>query len=113
MLDGLSVAIDDRRGYVSCRRGVFIVIRIGSEAVAVLGFGALLAALVTHQVTGTVADQVAAGAPGHPDVFYAAFAPTVLACAVACTVCWVGFLALVRRERDTSCAPTQNLAGSR
>ncbi|MCP2279542.1 Predicted arabinose efflux permease, MFS family [Nocardia amikacinitolerans] len=76
LVDGhaLSVVPADRGGTAA---GVLNFFRIGSEAIFVAGYAVVLSAVVGTQLSGSAADDTAAGQYGHPDVYRSAFTTTV------------------------------------
>lgn len=78
--------------------GLLNFFRIGSEALFVALYAVVLTAAVRAQ-PGTVgiADQVAAGQPGHGDVYTQALAPVLWGIGVVVVLLGVSFVALYRR----------------
>ncbi|TQM31913.1 MFS transporter [Nocardia bhagyanarayanae] len=76
LVDGhaLSVVPAERGGTAA---GVLNFFRIGSEAVFVAGYAIVLSAVVGSRLSGSAADDTAAGQYGHPDVYRSAFTTTV------------------------------------
>lgn len=76
LVDGhaLSVVPAERGGTAA---GVLNFFRIGSEALFVAGYAVVLSAVVGTQLSGSAADDTAAGQYGHPDVYRSAFTTTV------------------------------------
>ncbi|MET8775371.1 MFS transporter [Nocardia sp. NPDC050713] len=76
LVDGhaLSVVPAERGGTAA---GVLNFFRIGSEAIFVAGYAVVLSAVVGTQLSGSAADDTAAGQYGHPDVYRSAFTTTV------------------------------------
>ncbi|MFT4041922.1 MAG: MFS transporter [Gordonia sp. (in: high G+C Gram-positive bacteria)] len=77
LIDGhaLTVVPADRVGTAA---GLLNFFRIGSEAIFVAGYAAVLSTLVDRRLTGGAAADTAAGQPGHPEVYRSAFGITVL-----------------------------------
>lgn len=70
--------------------GVLNFLRTGVAAVAVTGYGMLVAALIGSSLPAETAARVAAGQPGHAEVFAAAFQQAVLV--VSAVVALIGVL---------------------
>ena len=67
--------------------GLLNLFRIGSEAIAVGAYAAVLALLIRHSLSDpAVADSVAAGHPGHPGAYAAALHTMLLAIAALVVV---------------------------
>lgn len=97
LVDGhaLKVVPEERTGTAA---GLLNFFRIGSEAVFVAGYAALLSTLIGRQLSGDTAAATAAGQPGHPDVYYGAFSTTVVVLAALVAVVTVA-VTLIRRRR--------------
>lgn len=87
--------------------GLLNFFRIGSEAIFVALYSAALAALIRAQPhTDGIADQVAAGHPGHPWIYMRALAPVLIALSVLALTLLAAFIPLYRRATHTS-APSE------
>lgn len=83
--------------------GLLNFFRIGSEAVFVALYSAVLTALVRRQPGADgIADEVAAGQPGHPQVYADALAPLLLGISLVVLVLGVAFAVLYRRAVRTT-----------
>ncbi|GAB2652146.1 MFS transporter [Gordonia jinhuaensis] len=78
LIDGHALAVvpAERTGTAA---GLLNFFRIGSEAVFVAGYAFALSTFVGRQLSGTAAEDTAAGQPGHPEVYRSAFETTVYA----------------------------------
>lgn len=102
---GLPLGIVDGRalGFVPAERsgtaaGLLNFFRIGSEALFVALYSAVLVALVRRQPGAAgVVDEIAAGQPGHPEVYAHALAPLLVGISLVVLVLGVAFVALYRR----------------
>ncbi|WP_415394493.1 MFS transporter (plasmid) [Rhodococcus globerulus] len=76
LVDGHALAVvpAERTGSAA---GLLNFFRVGSEALFVAGYAFILSVLVGQQLTGTAADDTAAGQPGHPELYRSAFNTTV------------------------------------
>jgi MFS family permease len=78
--------------------GVLNFLRLGSEAVAVAAFGAVIAAVIGSQLgDATLGAAVAAGAPGHAEVYAAVFRTVMIASAIVTAL--IGVVVIVLRSR--------------
>lgn len=97
VVDGkaLSFVPTERSGTAA---GLLNFFRIGSEALFVALYAVVLTAAVRAQPgTAGIAEQIAAGQPGHGDVYAAALAPVLWGIGVVVVLLGVGFVALYRR----------------
>ncbi|WP_157973819.1 MFS transporter [Desertihabitans aurantiacus] len=99
--------------------GVLNFVRVGSEAVVIAAFAAVVAWLVFSSLGDRgIADATAAGIPGHGDDYAAAFR-TVLLVIIGTNVVLTGVVAALhrarlRRDDDTSeMAPSREIAATR
>ncbi|RCK69733.1 MFS transporter [Desertihabitans brevis] len=99
--------------------GVLNFVRVGSEAVVIAAFAAVVAWLVLGSLGDrAIADATAAGIPGHGDAYAAAFR-TVLLVIIGTNVVLTGIVAALhrarlRRDGDTSdMAPSREIAATR
>jgi MFS family permease len=77
--------------------GVLNFLRLGSEAIAVAVFGAVIAALIGSQLGDpTLGAKIAAGGTGHADVYAAVFRMAMIACAAVTAVIGVAVVLLRR-----------------
>lgn len=85
---------------VGTAAGLLNLARIGSEALAVAGYAAALAAVVAARIADpTLAGEVAAGAQGHSGSYAAAFHTVVLAIAII-VACLALVITLLLRRRE-------------
>lgn len=78
--------------------GVLNFFRIGSEAVFVAGYSASLTWLIRRQpIPGPLADEIAAGQPGDPEIYLNALHPLLFAVATGSAVLLILFLLLPSR----------------
>lgn len=98
MVDGEALAaVPARLGGTAA--GVLNLFRIGSEAVAVAGYGWLLTTLVTrHLGDPTAAEQVASGHPGQPGAYAAALHPILVLIAILVALIAAAVITLHRRQ---------------
>lgn len=98
MVDGEALAsVPARLGGTAA--GILNLFRIGSEAVAVAGYGWLLTTLVTRQLGDrSAAEQIAAGHPGQPGAYANALHPILLLIAVLVALIAAAVLTLHRRQ---------------
>lgn len=94
--EALSAVPDDRVGAAS---GVINLFRVGSEAVFVALFAAVVSVVVTGRIPGDTGESVAAGAPGHADVYRAGFATAAAVMLVLLVLLSLAFVLLDRRGR--------------
>lgn len=111
LVDGHALAVvpADRSGTAA---GVLNFFRIGSEAIFVAGYALVLATVVGTRLRGPAAADTAAGQPGHPEVYRAAFTTTVLVLVALLIALTVAIVAIRRRaasrERaETAVSPTE------
>ncbi|WP_347604363.1 MFS transporter [Acrocarpospora sp. B8E8] len=88
--------------------GVLNFLRTGSAAIAVGGYGMVMAALISYSLPPATAARVAAGGVGHADVYAAAFRTTLIAMAlVVAVLCliivWLHRTAAAGRRARSSC----------
>lgn len=76
LVDGHALAVVPR-ARAGTAAGLLNFFRIGSEALFVAGYAAVLSLAVGTRLSGSAAEETAAGQFGHPDVYRAAFATTV------------------------------------
>ena len=96
LVDGEALASVPPRSSAAAA-GVLNFLRLGSEAVAVAVFGAVIAALIGTQLGDpALGAEVAAGASGHSDVYAAVFRMAMIACAAVTAVIGVAVLVLRR-----------------
>lgn len=85
--------------------GLLNFFRIGSEAVFVALYSAVLTGVIQYHVgAGPLADEIAAGRPGHPDVYVAALAPTLTGLSLIVLILGAAFIPLYR----TATPPVSN-----
>jgi len=100
LVDGEALASVPARSSAAAA-GVLNFLRLGSEAVAVAVFGAVIAALVSAQLGDpTLGAEVAAGGAGHADVYAAVFRVAMIGCAAVTAVIGVAVV-LLRRAHGT------------
>ncbi|MGO4455478.1 MFS transporter [Arthrobacter sp. RAF14] len=107
IVDGsaLSFVPSERSGTAA---GLLNFFRIGSEALFVALYAAVLSSGVRAQPGAAgIADQVAAGQPGHGDVYTQALAPVLWGIGVAVVVLGVGFEVLYRRAMRDQAPPVR------
>lgn len=77
--------------------GVLNFFRIGSEAVFVALYAVILTAMISRQPAAAgIVDEIAAGQPGHPDVYAAAMPPVLAAISACCALLLIAFVLLTR-----------------
>lgn len=103
LVDGHALAVVPR-SRAGTAAGLLNFFRIGSEAVFVAGYAAVLSLVVGTRLDGVAAEETAAGQFGHPEVYRAAFATTV-GVLVALLLVLTLAIALVRRGAPPASAP--------
>lgn len=102
LVDGLALAALPAR-LAGAGAGLLNFFRIGSEALAVAAYAAVLSALVRKGVDGVaLAEQVAAGGRGDPHAYAEALHVVVLASAGVVLVSGTGFVLLRRRRASVT-----------
>lgn len=108
--EALDAVPPERAGAAS---GVLNLFRIGSEAVFVAAYAALLAAVVTGALPGRAGELTASGAPGHPWVYYDGLALAALAMVGLVVLLGAGFVALARATARAERQPSAESASRR
>ncbi|MGP9724513.1 MFS transporter [Corynebacterium sp. AOP40-9SA-29] len=81
---------------VGAASGVLNLFRIGSEAVFVAAFAAILAAVVTSSLPGAAGELTASGAPGHPWIYHDGLVAAALVMVGLVLVLGLAFILLIR-----------------
>lgn len=81
---------------VGAASGVLNLFRIGSEAVFVAAFAAILAAVVTSSLPGAAGELTASGAPGHPWIYHDGLVVAALVMVGLVLVLGLAFVLLIR-----------------
>lgn len=97
LVDGHALAVVPR-SRAGTAAGLLNFFRIGSEALFVAGYAAVLSLAVGTRLSGTAAAETAAGQFGHPEVYRAAFATTVGVLLAVLVVLTVAIAVLRRRS---------------
>lgn len=93
--EALAAVPDERAGAAS---GVINLLRVGSEAVFVAVFGWIISTVVRTRLDGETGDAVAAGATGHPGVYYDGFVAASAAMVILVLVIGALFLLCSRKS---------------
>ncbi|MGP5055240.1 MFS transporter [Brachybacterium paraconglomeratum] len=102
--EALAAVPAERAGAAS---GVINLFRIGSEAVFVAAYAAILAAVITTALPGATGQLIASGGTGQPWVYYNGLIAAALAMIGLVVVLGITFLALSRAARRTAASPQQ------
>lgn len=94
--EALAAVPEGRAGAAS---GVLNLFRVGSEAVFVAVFAAVVSTVVTGRLPGRAGESVAAGAPGHAEVYRSGFATASVVMLVTVLLLAVAFVLLDRAAR--------------